>query len=220
MKKIYAISKGRTTGIVMTWDECQKSVKGFSGASFKGFDTREEAENWLSNSNKYSVAKPAQGKIQHRKPIDYIIYTDGSCLKNPGPGGYAAVIIDTYSKLAKTVSGGESDTTNNRMELSAAIAALSAIPEKSNVVIYTDSQYMKNAFTNEWLSNWKISNWKTSSGSPVKNIDLWKSLDDISKRFNIEWNWVKGHNNVLYNEKCDELAKAEAMKYKNLSSNL
>ena len=220
MKKYYAIMNGRTIGIVTTWEECKNATQGFSNAQFKGFDTKEEAENYLNHNKKNTVPKPSQGKVHPKKNTDYIIYTDGSCLKNPGPGGYAAIIIDTYSKKIKEVSGGDADTTNNRMELSAAIAALSVIPKQSNIVIYTDSQYMKNAFTSGWLKNWKISNWKTSSGSAVKNVDLWRSLDDLVSQFNIEWNWVKGHSNVEYNERCDELANKEACKYKMLGANL
>ena len=216
MKKFYAIANGRTTGVVESWDECKKSTQGFSRAKFKGFDTREEAVRWLNTDKIPLDSQPTRIKNVTRNTTDYIIYTDGSCLKNPGPGGYAAIIIDTYSKNMKEISGGAIATTNNRMELSAAIEALKILPENSDIILYTDSQYLQNAFIQNWLINWKINGWKTATGKEVANKDLWVELDRLVKKHHIDWQWVKGHNNVKYNERCDVLANTEAKKYKAL----
>lgn len=144
----------------------------------------------------------------------YTVYTDGSCLKNPGgPGGYAAVIISPDGKITE-ISGGEPDTTNNRMEMRAGIESLRALPEGAVVEFFTDSQYLKNAFTKYWLRNWKRNGWRTSMGEPVKNQDLWKSLDsEISKR-RVAFHWVKGHAGSRFNERCDLLARQEAASQK------
>ena len=132
------------------------------------------------------------------------IYTDGACLDNPGPGGWAAIII--YNGKAKSISGYEGATTNNRMEMMAAIKALSYIKEdsQSSIHLFTDSTYLKNGITT-WIHNWKKNNWKTSSGM-VKNIDLWKELDYHNSRHKVEWRWVKGHSGNKYNEMADQLA--------------
>lgn len=147
---------------------------------------------------------------------DYIIYTDGSCLGNPGAGGWAAIIVDCETGEVSEVHGGEKHTTNNRMEMTAAIVALSKVPVKSQVELYTDSQYLKNAFTKNWIVNWKRNGWITSQGKPVLNQELWFKLDDLMRTHEVEFHWVKGHAGIRYNERCDELARGEAAKYKNL----
>ncbi|TDF41603.1 ribonuclease HI [Alteromonadaceae bacterium M269] len=135
------------------------------------------------------------------------IYTDGSCLGNPGPGGYAAVL--EYKQHVKEVSGGFSKTTNNRMELLAAIEGLKHLTEPCQVTLTTDSQYVKQGI-NQWIHNWRKNGWKTSTKKPVKNADLWQQLDEQVKRHKIDWRWVKGHSGHPQNERCDELARNAA----------
>ena len=138
------------------------------------------------------------------------VYTDGACSGNPGSGGWGAIVItDSIIKF----SGNEEKTTNNRMELKAAIMGLSKSNINSKVILYTDSKYVKDGIT-KWISNWKSNNWITSSKKPVKNQDLWKQLDDLNDRYNVEWKWVKGHSGDYYNEEVDKLARAEAEKFK------
>ena len=145
---------------------------------------------------------------------DYIVYTDGSCLGNPGAGGYAAIIVDCETGEIIERHGGQKQTTNNRMEMTAAIVALKEIPSGMVVSIFTDSQYLKNAFTKGWINNWKRNGWLTSAKKPVLNQDLWLELDDLMMTHEVEFNWVKGHAGINYNERCDELARLEATKYK------
>lgn len=140
------------------------------------------------------------------------IYTDGACSGNPGPGGWAAIII--YNGVEKTFSGGEIHTTNNRMELLAAIKSLEALKEKCEVDLYTDSIYVKSGIF-EWIKNWKKNNWKNSKKQEIKNIDLWQTLDQITELHDIKWHWVKGHSGDKYNEKVDSLAVEMRDKYKN-----
>ena len=135
------------------------------------------------------------------------IYTDGSCLENPGNGGWAAIIFMNNEKII--ISGCKKNTTNNQMELMAAIEALKKIPKDQVVQMYTDSKYVKMGIT-EWIKKWSQNDWKTSSKQKVKNIELWKELNDISKKHKIEWHWVKAHAGNPNNEEVDELAKKAA----------
>ena len=135
------------------------------------------------------------------------IYTDGSCLGNPGNGGWAAIIIDDKKKIQ--IKGSKKDTTNNQMELLAPIKALKKIPKGSNVQIFTDSKYVKSGIT-EWIHNWKKNGWKTANKKEVKNIELWKELDSLVENFNIKWSWVKGHSTDQLNNEVDLLAKDAA----------
>lgn len=135
------------------------------------------------------------------------IFTDGSCLGNPGPGGYGVVL--KYNQHLKEMAGGFKLTTNNRMELMAAIVGLESLKEDCTVVLTTDSQYVRLGIT-QWLKNWKRNNWRTSQKEPVKNKDLWQRLDAASSRHHIDWQWVKGHAGHPENERCDELARIAA----------
>ena len=136
------------------------------------------------------------------------IYTDGSCLGNPGFGGWAAIIFLNDKKIK--IKGKKRNTTNNQMELVAPIKALKKIPVGEKVQIYTDSKYVKMGIT-EWIESWKKNNWKTSSKKKVKNKDLWKELDRLSKKkYQIKWLWVKGHSGDITNEEVDQLAKEAA----------
>ncbi|MDX1508081.1 MAG: ribonuclease HI [Woeseiaceae bacterium] len=131
------------------------------------------------------------------------IYTDGACRGNPGPGGWGVVLI--AGERRKTMHGGEAETTNNRMELTAAIEALNALKGRQNVVLHTDSKYVMDGI-NSWLDNWKKRGWKTAAKKPVKNQDLWMALDEACRRHDVRWVWVKGHDGNVGNELADELA--------------
>lgn len=131
-------------------------------------------------------------------------YTDGACSGNPGPGGWGAVLY--YQGLEQDLSGGEPLTTNNRMEMSAAIGVLQALPQPSHVEIYTDSQYLRDGIT-RWMINWKKNGWMTSDKKPVKNKDLWLRLDELTTTHQVIWHWVKGHNGHPQNEHADALAR-------------
>jgi len=131
------------------------------------------------------------------------IYTDGACRGNPGPGGWGALLIS--GKRRRTLHGGESETTNNRMELKAAIEALNALKGSRQVLLHTDSKYVMDGI-NSWMPNWKKRGWKTSARKPVKNQDLWQQLDEAIARHEIEWRWVRGHTGVPGNEEADALA--------------
>jgi ribonuclease HI len=135
------------------------------------------------------------------------IYTDGSCLGNPGPGGYGVVL--RYQQHQKEMSGGYQKTTNNRMELLAAIVGLESLKQPCDVDLTTDSQYVRLGIT-QWLANWKKNNWKTSQKEPVKNQDLWRRLDAACQGHKVNWHWVKGHAGHPENERCDELARVAA----------
>jgi ribonuclease HI len=140
------------------------------------------------------------------------IYTDGACSGNPGPGGWGAIL--TSGKHEKEIYGGEKDTTNNRMEMMAAIRALQSIKKPSEVDIYTDSAYLKDGVT-KWLFNWKKNGWKTANKKPVKNMDLWQELDIALATHKIKWHWVKGHSGNVGNERADVLAVKGATEAKN-----
>ncbi len=133
------------------------------------------------------------------------VFTDGACSGNPGPGGWAAVILDGDRR--RELSGYEPDTTNNRMELSAAIEALEALPETVTVDLHTDSQYLRNGMST-WLARWKRNGWRTADRKPVKNEDLWRQLDELARRHHVRWHWVRGHDGHPENERCDALANA------------
>lgn len=147
---------------------------------------------------------------------EIVIYTDGGCSGNPGPGGWGVVVI--YNGQARQLSGGEHYTTNNRMELMAAINALSIVVNTEvfkglPVTVNIDSQYVKNGITS-WIKGWKAKGWRTSDKKPVKNQDLWEKLDALNSSLNVTWNWVKGHAGVQYNEVCDQLCQEEIEKHR------
>ncbi|MFV0368085.1 MAG: ribonuclease HI [Hyphomicrobiaceae bacterium] len=135
---------------------------------------------------------------------EVVIYTDGACSGNPGPGGWGAILMSGAHR--KEINGGEASTTNNRMELYAAIAALQQLKGPSKVALYTDSSYVKNGIT-QWIHGWKRNGWRTASKKPVKNAELWQQLDEASRRHDLAWHWVKGHAGHPENERADELAR-------------
>jgi ribonuclease HI len=143
------------------------------------------------------------------KPV--VIYTDGGCEGNPGPGGWGAVV--RCGEVVREISGGDIATTNNRMEMMAAIESLATLTERSDVCVFTDSQYLKNGIT-LWISGWKRKGWLTAAKEPVKNVDLWKRLDALVTGHRVTWKWVKGHAGHADNERCDGLANREIARLK------
>ena len=136
--------------------------------------------------------------------MSIVLYTDGACSGNPGPGGWGAVLMS--GRHRKELSGGERETTNNRMEMMAVIRGAEAIKRGSSIDIYTDSKYVMQGMT-EWVEGWKKGGWKTASKQPVKNVDLWQRLEQALERHQVNWHWVKGHSGVTENERADELAR-------------
>tara|TARA_R110002095_G_scaffold72656_6_gene61750 strand:- start:6331 stop:6777 length:447 start_codon:yes stop_codon:yes gene_type:complete len=139
------------------------------------------------------------------------IYTDGACSGNPGPGGWGALMLCNGEE--KELSGGEAETTNNRMEMLAAIQAFQALKKPTKVRLHTDSTYLKDGIT-KWIANWKRNGWRTAAKKPVKNADLWQLLEEVMKPHNVEWHWVKGHSGHPENERADELARQGMAPYK------
>lgn len=236
VKKFYAVKKGKVPGIYTIWagkEGAQIQVSGFTGAIYKGFKTREEAEkfmagpmpNWNFEHKKKGALKsgktesiiPDPGMIvTDRIAIDQIeidrilIYTDGGALGNPGPGGYGIVILNGEEK--KEISGGFRLTTNNRMELTACIQALKSLKEPSNVKLFSDSKYVVNGISKGWAARWRKNNWMRTKTDPAINPDLWEQLLEQCEKHNVDLNWVKGHAGYLYNERCDKLVRAESSK--------
>ena len=138
------------------------------------------------------------------KPL-VTVFTDGACSGNPGPGGWGAIL--RFGDHEKEISGGEAHTTNNRMELMAAISALEALKRPCNVVLHTDSQYVQQGISS-WIKQWKKNGWRTADKKPVKNTDLWQRLDTAIERHKVDWRWVKGHDGHEMNERADELARS------------
>lgn len=138
------------------------------------------------------------------KTVD--IYTDGACSRNPGPGGWAAIL--RYKRIEKVISGFDRRTTNNRMEMTAVIEALRRLKEPCRLRVHTDSQYLRNGIT-AWIDGWKRNGWKTRDRRPVKNRELWEAMDELSRKHRVEWVWVQGHAGHPENERCDELARRE-----------
>lgn len=147
--------------------------------------------------------------VSSRKQV--VIYTDGACSGNPGPGGWAALLM--FGDIKKEISGGTAETTNNRMELQATIEALKLLKEPCDVALHTDSKYVLQGYT-EWLPGWQKKGWKTADKKPVKNVDLWQALVEIAAQHKIKWQWVKGHSGDKHNDRVDALAVEQAQKYK------
>lgn len=142
-----------------------------------------------------------------------IIYTDGACSGNPGPGGWGAILM--YKDIKKEISGGQSNTTNNQMELTAVIEGLKLLKFECDVTVYSDSAYTINGFEKGWIYNWQKNGWKTADKKSVKNKELWEELYNLTKRHKVTFVKVKGHADNIYNNRCDELAVAESQKFKN-----
>ena len=160
----------------------------------------------MTTARKSAAQKKAPKTTEHdtSKPAPVVIFSDGACSGNPGPGGWGAVLM--YGKHRKELCGGEALTTNNRMELLGAISALEALKGKRHVELYTDSAYVKNGITG-WIHGWKRNGWKTADKKPVKNVELWQRLDALAAEHHVDWHWVKGHAGHPENERADELAR-------------
>lgn len=213
--KFYAVAKGRKTGIFTSWPQAEQQVRGFAGARYKSFKTREEALTFLENPVYQTASKKrtAGARKTASEPEDeaypggtIVVYTDGGAIGNPGPGGYGVVFGD-----GKQLSGGFNLTTNNRMELLAVIKALEALQgESSPVVLHSDSRYVINGITKGWATSWQKRGWKKSDGKPALNPDLWQRLLDLLPDLDIRFKWVKGHAGNPMNEACDQLANSTA----------
>ncbi len=209
-KKYYAVVRGRKPGIYKEWygeNGAEIQIMGFSNALYKSFPTIEDAEKWLIHPE----IPPAEKKLQPEpkppeNPVtsEVLIYTDGACIGNPGPGGYGVVLL--YGAHRKELSGGFRETTNNRMELMACIVGLRALKRKCSVILYSDSQYVVNAIDKGWVKRWHSKNWMLTSGKERRNVDLWKQLLELCHVHEVHFVWVRGHAGNPENERCDQLA--------------
>jgi len=218
-KSYYAVARGREPGIYDEWTGeggAEEQVKGFQGALYKGFHTRDDAKEWLQQHG--SKHQPTQSDVERTGPnagrgsksrkssqkVDRVrIYTDGGAIVNPGPGGYGVVILD--GKGRKELSGGRRRTTNNRMELMACIEGLKATKKRS-VVIYSDSRYVINGIEKGWARRWRANGWMRNKTQSAENADMWAELLKQCDIHDVEWVWVKGHAGNRENERCDQLA--------------
>lgn len=207
-KSFYAVIQGRgkTPTIYNTWEECKKAIDGYKGAIYKGFTTKEEALEFIEQGNRKEQTQQLSLLNQQSALPQVIVYTDGGCLYNPGgPGGYGVVLRFENGEVQE-LSGGLTNTTNNRMEILAAIKALENLDTPSQVVLHTDSQYLRNAIEQKWVYKWKANNWLRSGQTPAKNRDLWEKLLQLLEKHSVTLVWVKGHAGNPDNERCDQLA--------------
>ncbi len=218
-KKYYAVAIGKKPGIYKTWfgDAGAKvQVQGFPKARFKGFPTLAEAKVFLREipADQYEKKVPAEKKKKTSsvplKSGGTSLFTDGSALNNPGPGGYGLVILEEDKR--RELSGGYRLTTNNRMELLACIVGLKALKKKTAVTLYSDSRYVINGITKGWAKKWKKNGWVKSNKEPALNSDLWEEFLGVLDEIDVEFVWVKGHAGQEENERCDSLAREEAGK--------
>jgi ribonuclease HI len=236
-KHYYAVRIGREPGIYRTWEECKVQVDGYAKAQYKGFGSLEEAEEYLGyvKTSKPCVAKPSVAKLfnppsapkkkrgtgqgeneaRAREMLEtsdglmhVVIYTDGACLGNPGPGGYGVVLL--HGKDRKEFSRGFRLTTNNRMEMLACIVGLQALEGQCAVTLYSDSQYVINSMNKGWAQRWKKNRWKRN-GENVPNADLWEKMLGLCDKHKVRFNWVRGHAGNKENERCDQLARQAAL---------
>lgn len=212
-KKFYAVAVGRKNGIFTDWGSAEAQVKGFAGAKYKSFPTEKEALSWLEDP----VYDKKPGKTAVTDSVspscfakdDIVIYTDGGSINNPGPGGYGAVI--EMDGQRRELSGGFRQTTNNRMEMMAAIVALTEVQETTKKVhLFSDSSYLVNGIEKGWAKKWQAKGWKKSDGQEAVNIDLWQQLLTLLQGLQVTFHWVKGHAGHELNERCDRLAVAAA----------
>ena len=224
-KKYYAIVHGYEPGIYQEWNGengAQAQVKGYPGALYRSFATYKDAAAWFEQQS--GGVKPrlfgdhagAQSSM-FEDEIDYradqqagaiVIFTDGSSLTNPGPGGYGAVLL--FPNRRKELSGGYCWTTNNRMELMACIMALKTLPGNEQVVLYCDSRYVVDGIAKGWAKRWKANGWMRDSSQPVENADLWAQLLEQLDLHEVDFHWLAGHSGHTENERCDQLAREAA----------
>ena len=228
-KNYYAVVKGQVPGIYASWfgpDGAEAQVKGFVGARYKGFATIADAEAWFES---LSGTKAPSHKSRAELPLEQVskpklentavtaleagkvvIYTDGGCIGNPGPGGYGIVLL--YENQRVELSGGFRMTTNNRMELMACIVGLQALEKKSRVVLLSDSRYVVDSISKGWARRWKANRWMRTKKEKAENFDLWDELLQLCDRHDVEFVWVPGHAGNLENERCDQLSMEAASK--------
>jgi ribonuclease HI len=236
-KQYYAVRNGRKPGIYRTWEECKAQVDGYAKAQYKGFSSLEEAEEYLGyvKTNKSGDGKPSNARqfkpsatpktkpgaghgddearaLEMLETSDglkhVVLYTDGACLGNPGPGGYGVVLL--HGKERKEFSRGFRLTTNNRMEMLACIVGLQELKDSCAVTLYSDSQYVINSMTKGWALRWKKNRWKRN-GEDVPNADLWEKMLNLCDKHKVRFNWVRGHAGNKENERCDQLARQAAL---------
>jgi len=214
-KKFYAVAVGRETGIYEEWtgpDGAQRQVSGFPGSIYKGFTDISEAEAFLSLQGRGAPLKKIKPDASYAQDVEtqnrVAIYTDGSALRNPGPGGYGVVILNSCKHIE--LSGGYKLTTNNRMELMACIIGLAHFKKASVLRLFSDSKYVVNGIEKGWAENWRKNGWVKSNKQPALNPDLWAQLLDLCKKHDVRFVWVKGHAGNTNNERCDVLARREA----------
>lgn len=219
-KKYYAVARGRKTGIFGQWfgrGGAWEQVNGYAGALFKGFPDRKAAEAWISDVNKTTreTSAPSKNKTPQKNtaqsppPLEdkITIYTDGGSLGNPGPGGYAAVML--FKGERKEFSGAFRLTTNNRMEMMACIVALRELKVSSSIIMYCDSKYVVDGIMKGWAAGWRSRGWMRTKTEKAKNSDLWAELLSLCERHDVEFRWVKGHAGIAENERCDFLVNRE-----------
>lgn len=218
-KKYYSVAAGRKTGIFTDWASAEKQVRGFAGAKYKSFPSEAEAKAWLDNPVYETRSKKSGAASQIKGPSSSpqvaipegatVVHTDGGAIGNPGPGGYGVVINQQGERYE--LSQGYRMTTNNRMEMLAAIVALEKLQDhKSPIVLFSDSSYLVNGFAKGWVAGWKRRGWKKSDGGDVMNVDLWKRLEGLVSGLDVRFFWLKGHAGHEENERCDQLAVAAA----------
>ena len=223
-KKYYAVAAGRKPGVYTQWfgdGGAHAQINAYKGARYKGFETIEEARSFIRERQSEYKKSTVQNRKSNKRTMPsnayqssqvhcegVIIYTDGSSLGNPGPGGYGVVI--TSAEKDREISGGFRHTTNNRMELLACIVGLEQFDSPSAVSLYSDSRYVVDGITKGWAAKWQRSNWKKSTGEKALNIDLWKRLLILCDRHDVNFIWVKGHAGNPGNERCDALATQAA----------
>ena len=215
-KKYYAVARGARPGIYTAWfgpGGAEEQIRGVAGAFYRGFASLAEAQEWLKDPH---AGKAASSRVKtscpstasQPTPGTIMIYTDGGCLKNPGPGGYGAIIVDGDRRIE--LSGGFRLTTNNRMELTACIAALKALNAPSDIILHSDSRYVVNGMGKGWACKWRANNWMRTKSEAAENSDLWEQLLALCDLHRVAFVWVRGHAGHPENERCDELATAAA----------
>lgn len=226
-KQHYVVLRGHQPGLYEQWfgeGGAAEQVEGFPDAVYRGFHTLAEAAEWLRGVRAETIPDLApdlvgllelpseqsqeDGPDALLKAGKVLLYTDGSAIDNPGPGGYGVVL--RYHKHRKELSGGFRLTTNNRMELMACIEGLKALKQKCSVLLYSDSRYVIEGMTKGWVERWQANGWRLADDSEVKNADLWRELVELCQHHDVEFRWVRGHSGHAENERCDRLAMAAA----------
>ncbi|MDA8125272.1 MAG: ribonuclease HI [Deltaproteobacteria bacterium] len=215
-KKVYAVARGARPGIYSDWfgpEGAERQVRGFAGALYRGFASLTEAKQWLDNPG---AGRPAPAAAKNVNPPaapfatagKIVVYTDGGCRGNPGPGGYG-VLIDEGGKR-RELARGYRLTTNNRMELMACIAALRALQPGAEVILHSDSRYVVNGIEKGWARKWRANGWMRTKTEPAQNSDLWEELLGLCEKRQVRFFWVHGHAGQAENERCDQLATTAA----------